>query len=166
MARPQISVEDHDLKGTARRQPPKNDSEIEAGRALIPATLDRAERGQFKKYHAQLTARRTCTPGDSNILELAAVTYCRWRAECKALKERGPWITVTVLNSNGQPVQKEIENPDRKNSCESARQILALLKSLGLTPDTKDRVRPAKGSGESMDLGDAFLAQNVTPFRK
>ena len=33
MARPQKSVEEHDLQGSAQRQPPKNGSEIEAGRA-------------------------------------------------------------------------------------------------------------------------------------
>jgi P27 family predicted phage terminase small subunit len=164
MGRPAKSQDAHALAGTTPYQPPKSGSAVIGGRAKIPAHLDRAERAEFKRYHAQLSERRVCTPGDSHVLALAAVVTCRWIEEKKDLKENGRWNIVTVLDSNGQPIQKEIPNPARKDSVESERQLLSLLKSVGLTPDSKDRVRPAKSGVEERDEAEDFLAQNVTVF--
>jgi P27 family predicted phage terminase small subunit len=164
MGRPAKSQDLHKLQGTTPYAPPKSGSAIIGGRAKIPAHLDRQERAEFKRYHARLSERRVCTPGDAHVLALAAVVTCRWVEEKCDLKENGRWKTVTVLDSNGQPVQKEIPNPARKDSVESERQLLSLLKSVGLTPDSKDRVRTVKNDGEEIDEAEAFLAQNVTVF--
>jgi P27 family predicted phage terminase small subunit len=164
MGRPAKSPDAHALAGTTPYQPPKSGSAVVGGRAKIPAHLSRAERAEFKKLHAQLSERRVCTPGDAHVLALAAVAICRWIGEKKDLAENGRWKTVTVLDSNGQAIQKEIPNPARKDSVESERQILSLLKSVGLTPDSKDRVRPAKSNIEERDEAEDFLAANVTVF--
>jgi P27 family predicted phage terminase small subunit len=166
MGRPAKSQDLHKLQGTTPYTPPNSGSEVAGGRAKIPAHLDRAERAEFKRYHAQLSERRVCTPGDAHVLALAAVVTCRWIGEKKDLKENGRWVDITVLNSNDQPIQKQIPNPARKDSVESERQLLSLLKSVGLTPDTKDRVHAAKNAVEEIDEAEEFLRQgDVIRFR-
>jgi P27 family predicted phage terminase small subunit len=167
MGRPAKAQDLHKLQGTTPYQPPKSGSELAGGRAKIPAHLRRQERAEFKKLHGQLSERRVCTPGDAHVLALAAVAICRWIGEKKDLAENGRWKIITVLDSNGQPVQKEIPNPARKDSVESERQILSLLKSVGLTPDSKDRVRPAKNAVEEIDEAEEFLRQgDVIRFQR
>ncbi len=80
---------------------------------------------------------------------------------------RGILLRGASSNADITAARKEIPNPARKDSVESERQILSLLKSVGLTPDSKDRVRPAKNAVEEVDEAEEFLRQgDVIRFQR
>jgi P27 family predicted phage terminase small subunit len=141
MPRAAKSAEVHALQGTESEAKPLTNSTLKPGRAKIPGHLSKAARAEFKRAQKILTERGHATPGDFVLLSLYAEAVARWIAEKNDVATRGLWISVTVLTSNGQPVQKEIINPSRKHAIESEREILALAKSLGLTPADRDKVK-------------------------
>jgi phage terminase small subunit len=146
MPRAAKSAEVHALQGTESEAKPLTNSALKPGRAKIPKHLSEPARAVFKKLNRTLLERSHATPGDWVLLSVLAEAMVRWQSEKNDLLPppvgRGLWTTITVLTSNGQPVQKEIINPNRKHAVESEREILSLAKSLGLSAVDRDKVKP------------------------
>jgi P27 family predicted phage terminase small subunit len=169
MPTPQKSPEMHRLTGSkSQAKNPADRSLIAAGRPKIPSHLTRPERAQYKRLVAALELRGHATPGDYDLLAVLATATVRWISEKQDLADRGPWIEIQVPDGSGTggTITREIENPSRKNSLESEKQIAALLKELGLTPRQRDSVKKATTGREAepVDEAEEFLAQNVTVF--
>jgi P27 family predicted phage terminase small subunit len=76
--------------------------------------------------------------------------YCeitaRWIVAKKDLLERGLQVKQTRYNKQGDPYEVEVENPSLAICQDAERQLLALQKALGITPDTRARVTPTPES--------------------
>jgi P27 family predicted phage terminase small subunit len=99
---------------------------------------------EFKRVSKILAERRTETTGDFSILGVYAEVYSRWVSAKRTLADQGLEIECTLLDSNGQAHVNRKLNPMLKvvESCET--KLLSLLKSLGLTPNSRETVKPAR----------------------
>jgi P27 family predicted phage terminase small subunit len=102
----------------------------------------------MKRAALLIEQRGHLTPADAGVLAVYATIYARWVAATAKLDAEGLMLTVTVTDSNGTQFERQIKHPllDVAVSCE--RQLLSLQKSLGLTPNDRDKVRKAAPSGD------------------
>jgi P27 family predicted phage terminase small subunit len=148
MARPAKTAQQHFIEGTVSKAAKALESVYEGGRPKIPGHLSPVARTEFKRACKILLDRATATPGDFVVLSLYAEVYARWVAAKKQLGDEFIVVT-TVTDNHGKehtverptPLIKVVENAESK--------MLALAKSLGLTPDARDRVRKTKGRAEN-----------------
>jgi P27 family predicted phage terminase small subunit len=105
-----------------------------------------------------LKQRGTLSAGDGPTLEIYAETRARWIAAKKDLAERGLQIIVTMLDKNGNAVEREKTNPNLKVAEVCEKQLLALAKSLGLTPDTREKVKPPRPDPADAPLAPTSMA--------
>lgn len=140
MGRPAKTPEQHALEGTRVR--PTRVSVVASGRPRIPSHLSKVERAEFKRCVQLLEKRGTVTPGDLTALAVYAAIYARW---VQAKRELGVDIMVetTVMDNSGAAHQVRRVNPLVKIVSDAERQILAMTRALGLTPDTREKIRPA-----------------------
>jgi P27 family predicted phage terminase small subunit len=138
----------HALQGTTSVAKPKQPSNFVAGRPKPPAHLCKDALIEFKRVSKILGARKTETAGDFATLAVYAECYSRWVEAKRKLAAAGLEIEQTVLDSNGQPHTNLKINPLLRvvENCET--KLLALVRALGLTPDTRDRVKPAQAETE------------------
>jgi len=129
---------------SARPHPAVGDkpSAFAPGRAKAPLHLCEAARVEFKRVSKILGARGTETQGDFLTLTLYAEVYSRWVEAKDALRKEGLRVDVTILDSHGEPVTSKRMNPLLKvcEACES--RLLALAKSMGLSPDSREKTKP------------------------
>lgn len=143
------------------------ESVIESGRPKPPSHLCPDALVEFHRVSKILGKRKTETPGDYAALSVYCECYSRWVKAKHTLAAQGLQIEVTVLDSNGaahtntklNSLLRVVEN------CES--RLLALAKSLGLTPDTREKVKPAKHKKPPKQLTpeEEFFAHADAPRR-
>ena len=157
MGRPAKSEHEHFVQGTESKAAKALDSIYEGGRPRIPSHLGPEARSEFKRACKILLERRTATSGDFLALTLYAEVYARWIA---AKKELGTQFIVTtaVTDNHGKDHTVDRPNPLIKvvENCES--RLLTLAKSLGLTPDARDKVRKTKAKQEEGAPVDPMVA--------
>lgn len=132
----------HDLQGTTSKALLDKPSLYKAGRPRIPAHLSPVARAEFKRIAKLLEERSTATPGDMATIAVLAEVYARWVQAKDAIGD-ALMIQTTIKDTNGEPVVVERLNPLLKVVSDCERQIRSLTKELGLTPSSRDRVRPA-----------------------
>lgn len=144
-----IALEVHRLQGTVsevgrvrqdrQRPPTAAESKPRPPRHLCAEAL-----AEFKRIAKILAARRTSTSGDYATLAVYSEIYSRWVAAKQSLSVEGLQIEYVLLDSNGQAHVNRKLNPLLKvvESCEL--RLLALLKSLGLTPQSREAVKQVK----------------------
>lgn len=86
-----------------------------------------------------LTARGTVTGGEAVTLAVYAVVYSTWVAAVADVRERGIEIDVTNVRKDGTEFYTTKTNPNVKVKSESEKQLLSLSRSLGLTPDSREK---------------------------
>jgi P27 family predicted phage terminase small subunit len=157
MAMPAKKAELHVLTGTKSQTKPEEPPKIRAGRPKPPAHLSEDARAEWKRVSKILGARGTETPGDYGVLALYCEINARWVEAKKQLEIEGLQIETTLLDSNGKTFTKTVNNPVLKivESCEA--RLLALTKSLGLTPDTREKVKPAAPAKDKTEFSPGTL---------
>jgi phage terminase small subunit len=115
---------------------------------------------------ALLTERRALTKGDRELIRLYVLIRERHKRNFALLEQEGEVVTYTRLDSNGQGHDQEKANLRLKIVADAERQLVAILKELGLTPIAKDRAKPTSGTsanevvpGSIADTDPEFLAE-------
>jgi P27 family predicted phage terminase small subunit len=141
---PRKSHAAHFLHGTVTQAKPDKESVFVAGKPKSPSHLTPAARKEWKRVCTILASRKTQTEGDYATLAMYAEVYSRWVESKAAVAKDGLMVTVTVMDSNGQPTQKEKLHPLLRVVQDCETRLLTLSKSLGLTPDTREKVKQAR----------------------
>jgi P27 family predicted phage terminase small subunit len=126
-----------------RSKPVQTASVYAGGRPKIPQHLDKLARAEFKRVCQILEHRKTLTEGDRLTIAVLAEVYSRW---CTAKAELGTayTTTVTITDKKGNVITTIKSNPLVKVVEVAETKLLALSKSLGLTPGDRDKVRPTQ----------------------
>ena len=171
MPQPAKSPELHALHGTKSQAKDAGASRIEAGRPKFPRDLSPEAKPEFKRIVRLLERRRQITEGDVEAIRLYCMANERLIAANKKLAEEGLVVKYTRV-SNGESFTVEKKNLHLDIAVQAERQMVAILKELGLTPRTKDAVKqtadaagPQIVPGSMADLYGADLAglQNLKP---
>jgi P27 family predicted phage terminase small subunit len=152
LPRPAKTDFEHRLHSTVsqvgRSKPTQSPSVYAGGRPRIPQHLGRLARAEFKRVCFELERRRTLTSGDRLTIAVLAECFERW---CTAKAELGTayTITVTITDKKGNVITTIKPNPLVKivETCEA--RILSLQNALGLTPQSRDKVRPTQPDGSA-----------------
>lgn len=91
-----------------------------------------------------LLQRGSLTEGDATALALYAETFARWCAAKQEIVQRGLTIENTVLDKTGAAVISRKVNPALRIAENCERSLRSFLRELGLTPQSRERVLPAK----------------------
>jgi P27 family predicted phage terminase small subunit len=113
--------------------------------------LSKEAKREFKRVAALLEDRGTCSPADGATLTLYACSYSRFITAQQDLDLRGHRIKETALDSHGAAVEVDRENPSLKLVQAEAKTILSFLRQLGLTPATREKVKPTKPKADNED---------------
>ena len=136
-----IPDELHRLRGTRPTRALDHGDDIPAARPKFPKTLTAEARAIFKMLVKQLEERRACTAGDMQILHLFAEKHVRWVTARAKVAELGEVVTDTRLDSNGAAHEVLRKNPWLTVAQESEREMHAILRDLGLTPNARSKVK-------------------------
>ncbi|MFZ0737717.1 MAG: phage terminase small subunit P27 family [Candidatus Acidiferrales bacterium] len=143
--------QEHFLQGTVtqvgRSKPPQAPSVYVGGRPRIPQHLDKLARAEFKRVCHVLEHRKTLTEGDRLTIAILAECYSRW-VQTKAELGSEFLIRTAFKNKEGEMVEVVKVNPLVKivEACEA--RILSLQSALGLTPQSRDKIKQTKFAGE------------------
>jgi P27 family predicted phage terminase small subunit len=143
MGRPAKSVHEHELHGTKRQV--KEPSGFVGGRPKYPKHLSPDAKKAYKHAVALLEARHTLTEGEESLLAVYATVYARW-IEAKSELVGKLFVQIPLLDSNGQVHFVERPNPRLKIASECETKLLAITKTLGLSPTDRERSKPTAGS--------------------
>jgi P27 family predicted phage terminase small subunit len=152
MARPQLSDALHALKGTKpkpnQRGERDRESVVTSGRPRCPAHVksDPVAFAAFKDAVRILKKRRTVSAGDAPTLAVYAVVYSKWVKATADVNERGFEVEVERTNKAGEIYTATVPNVAVRVATDCERQLLQLAKSLGLTPDSREKIKPTKAS--------------------
>jgi P27 family predicted phage terminase small subunit len=135
------SAEDHELSGSVQR-PVAGDSYVEGSLPKPPKFLSQEAKKKFRALVRQLADRRAVTAGDQDLLTLYCSLWERWTDALAKIREEGSIRIYNRLGADGITVEVERENLHIKLAQNSERQMVVILKQLGLTPKDKDAVRP------------------------
>jgi P27 family predicted phage terminase small subunit len=158
MGRPSKSVAVHELHGT-RDHSSRTPSAFVSGRPKYPSHLSKEARAEMKRCCGILERRHVLTEGEVTILTLYSTIYARW---VSAKRQVGDdlMIEFTVLDSNGAAHKTMRLNPLLKVISDAESRLLALAKSLGLTPVDRERSKQtAVNPGEEIipgSIGDLY----------
>ena len=146
------------LHGTRSQATAPGESAIPAARApKYPRGLPPALRRPFRDLCATLTARRSLTDGDAELIALYVALAARRTRALAAVESEGLLITETRFGSNGEPSSRRIKNPHLVVAQESEKTMLAILDRLGLTPIGKDKAKPTRArAAEELTDDEAF----------
>jgi P27 family predicted phage terminase small subunit len=118
----------------------------------MPAHLTAEARKEWKRVLPLLLRRGSLTEADATALSLYCETHARWVAAKKEIEEHGIMVEVTVLSSNGAPITTRKQNGALKIAENCERSLGRFLKELGLTPASREKVKPAKKREEEEPL--------------
>jgi P27 family predicted phage terminase small subunit len=110
----------------------------------MPAHLTAEARKEWKRVLPGLLRRQSLTDSDATALSLYCETHARWVAAKKEIEEHGIMVEVTVLSSNGSPIITRKQNGALKIAENCERSLARQLTALGLTPASRERVKPAR----------------------
>ena len=154
----QKSPEYHALTGAADRKSRAKASEISAETPRPPSWLSKEAKREFRRVAAHLAERGTVSLADGSTLVLYACSYSRFITAQMDLDKSGHRIKVKKLDSHGAAVELDIENPSLKLVQAEAKTLLSFLRNMGMTPATREKVRPAKPKDEDEE---EFSSPNI-----
>jgi P27 family predicted phage terminase small subunit len=145
MSRPRKPESVHRLQGTKPHpSTAKTQSDIPAARPKMPSHLSPEARKAWHGLLKLLEERGTLSRADSMALSIWAETQARWIAAKAELATHGIVIEVTVLDSNGAPVITRKTNPALRTVEQCEKSLRAMAREFGCTPQSRERVKPAK----------------------
>jgi P27 family predicted phage terminase small subunit len=139
-----MSDEHHELLGSKYRNRAKTESNLPADVPRMPSHLTKEARAEWRRILPMLLQRRSLTPADAQVLALYTENYSRWLAAKRDVEENGIVVSTTVLDKHGAAIQTRKTNPALRTLENCERSLRALLRELGATPATRERVLPAK----------------------
>jgi P27 family predicted phage terminase small subunit len=144
MSRELLSPEEHALKGTRpTRAKPKPPPVSAQGRPKRPSYLNADAKKEWSRLLPLLEQRGTLTEADGAALGLYCVNFSRYLQAQREIEKYGIVVELTVLGRNGEPITTRKKNPAVSIASECERSMKGLLRELGLTPGSRERVRPA-----------------------
>ena len=149
MGRPRKSEADHRAQGTKPHpSTAKTHSDVTAARPKMPGHLSPEARKAWRHLVALLEERGTLSRADSMVLSIWAETQSRWVAAKADVQRFGIVIETSVLDSNGRPVVSRKPNPALRTVETCEKSLRALAREFGCTPQSRERVKPAKPAEE------------------
>lgn len=133
MARPELSAELHQLHGTESQRKTSRESMHTGGKPRRPKNLSPVALEKWKEIVRFLAKRRTITPADGPLIELAAEGFARWRMLVDDIQKRG----IYVQGEDGEIINPSIKYANQAENC-----LRAALKELGITPSSRERAKP------------------------
>src|SRR6266436_4914510 len=135
----------HALHGTKPHpSTEKTHSDVPAARPKMPEHLSPEARKAWRELIALLEERGTLSRADSMVLSIWAETQARWIQGKAELATHGIVIEIAVLDSNGAPVVSRKPNPALRTVEQCEKSLRALAREFGCTPQSRERVLPAK----------------------
>jgi len=162
MSNPRLSDDLHKLRGT--RPTPRTEpaqANDEQGTPQKPAWLSAAASEEWDRIIPLLEQRGSITAADGMVITIYAESVARYQAGLKALDEKGLEVTVTRLDSNGQAHEVTKPNPAIKLVQDTEKVIRQSLVELGLTPRSRERIKPAAEKPESGSLLDRLRSGTI-----
>ena len=145
MARPRKTEAEHRLQGTKpHASTAKTHSDVEQARPKMPSHLSPEARKAWHGLVRLLEERGTLSRADSMALSIWSETQARWIQAKAELAKYGIVIEVTVLDSNGAAVITRKPNPALRTVEQCEKNLRALAREFGCTPQSRERVKPAK----------------------
>jgi P27 family predicted phage terminase small subunit len=151
MGRPAKSNELHQLQGTKSQAKSATESVFAGGRPKFPAHLSKVARSEAKRVVKLLEDRRTVTPGDIALISLYAEVYSRWVATKAAIGDE-LMVEIKMKDANGAIHSTKRLNPLLKVAQADEAKLIQLTTQMGLTPVTRDRVRPTKSQRKNFEV--------------
>ena len=142
MPTPRIPLEIHELRDTKPQYVARGESEVPASLPRPAKFLSKDAKKKFRALVRQLAARRTVTAGDADLISLYCSLWERWQQSLAKILEEGAIRIYTRLGSDGASAEVERENLHIKLAQNCERQMVTILRQLGLTPSARDTVRP------------------------
>jgi P27 family predicted phage terminase small subunit len=137
-----VSDELHELRGTESTA--KEAPAVVSGRPRVPKHLSSDEKVEFRTFCRQLSARRSLTPADGPLIELAAILRCRAREAQRKVREQGLIVKYPRKDTNGVFRDMEKKNMYLEIAETSESKLQSLLDRLGFTPLNRPKVQPTK----------------------
>jgi P27 family predicted phage terminase small subunit len=145
MARPRKTDAEHKLQGTKPHpSTAKTQSDIPAARPKMPSHLSPEARKAWRGLVKLLEERGTLTGADSMALAIWADTQARWVLAKADVHKFGIVIETSVLDSNGVAVVSRKPNPALRTLENCEKSLRAMAREFGCTPQSRERVKPAK----------------------
>jgi len=145
MSRPRKPESVHALQGTKPHpSTAKTQSDIPAARPKMPTHLSPEARKAWRGLVTLLEERGTLTGADSMALAIWADTQARWVLAKADVHKYGIVIETSVLDSNGVAVVSRKPNPALRTLENCEKSLRALAREFGCTPQSRERVKPAK----------------------
>ena len=133
---------EHALAGTQARITAAGESHVAGALPKPPKFLSPDARKKFKSLVRQLAARRAVTQGDGDLIAIYCTQDERWQQALVKIRDEGAVRIYQRLGSDGLSVDVEKENLHIKLAQNCERQMVAILKQLGLTPKDRETVKP------------------------
>jgi len=155
-----ISDELHKLRGTRPTRAADNGEDIPAARPEYPKRISPEAKRVFKRLCGLLESRRALTAGDGELLRLYSVQFSRHGKAMAKIEEEGEIKIYFRLNNHGESVPQEKPNLWLKVAQDSEKQMHAILRDLGLTPNARAKVKQvgAKAEPEPVSFEDQYFA--------
>jgi P27 family predicted phage terminase small subunit len=151
MARASKTIRQHLLEGSVPQTKPERPSVFVGGRPKFPRHLSPAARAEFKRCVQLLEKRGTVTPGDAAALAVYAEVFARW---IQAKREIGESLMIETEFTDNHGVAHVVKrlNPLLKVAQNCEARLLALAKTLGLTPVDREKAKPTRPGGGKLEV--------------
>jgi P27 family predicted phage terminase small subunit len=118
------------------------------GRPRVPLQIkaDVAAFGAWKEAVRLLRKRGTLSASDAPILTVYALVFSKCMLANADIASRGFEVEVTRTSKSGELYETTIPNPSVRIATDCERQLLQLAKALGLSPDSREKVRAVRRS--------------------
>jgi len=147
MARQRLTETEHRLRGTEYRDRRKP-SEVTGGRPKVPDHLSEDAKKEWRRIIPLLEQRGTLSRADGASIALYCETHARWLQAKRDVADHGIIVVTTVLDRNGEQVTSRKQNPALKIAENAERSLRAFLREFGMTPSSRERVKPTKPAPE------------------
>jgi len=114
---------------------------LTAGRPRMPKHLSAEAVDVWRRTCRVMAKRKTLTADSGATLEIYAEVSARWIRAKHEVESRGQVIDETRFSRGGAAYVVHVPNPSLKIQCECEKQLLTLARALGLSPDTREKVR-------------------------
>lgn len=173
MAQQAKTIREHLLHGTVPQGKPERPSVYVGGRPQFPAHLGKVARREMKRVVRILEKRGTVTEGEATALALYGVTYERWVQCYDQIAVDGLMVTTQVTDNNGNLRTVSRLNPVIRVAQQCETKLQSLAKDLGLTPITRDKIKPTSANpqneiipGSIADTNPEMLEQAIKSYKE
>jgi P27 family predicted phage terminase small subunit len=146
------SQAEHALCGTEARITSLDESHVAGALPRPPKFLSKEAKKKFRGLTSQLSDRRAVTAGDGDLIAQYCVIDERWQQALAKIRDEGAVRIYLRLDRDGTPVETEKENLHIGIAQTCERQMVVILKQLGLTPKDRETVRPTAPPKRSKEL--------------